>query len=85
VNPEYVTAKLVLNIYHDALQKHIQSHLEPNPFNMQPYLSNLSQLYASTCQLSNTLLEKLKLGSDTTFLLKLNKKLFDGYLEGYIK
>lgn len=79
--------KLVTNIYSGVLKKHIDDVLEAAiALSTEMYLEKLSALYLATTKLSNNLQEKLKLGGDTSFLVKLTKiNLFSKYLETYIR
>lgn len=82
--PETVMTKFVSNIYVGALSSYINGELEALRGNMEQYLEKLSALYASTTQLSQSLSETLKFGSDTSFLMKLTQnKLFGAYLSKY--
>lgn len=78
--------KFVTNIYTCKLKEHIDTTLSALSTNIEAYLSTLSILYHGVTQLSNTLAEQLKIGGDTTFLMKLTKiNLFGKYLDTYVK
>ena len=79
--------KFVTNVYTEMLKRHIDEQLESkSSTDTERYLNKLSELYHGTCKLSDTLAEKLKLGGDTTFLMKLTKiNLFGRYLDTYVR
>lgn len=80
--------KFVTNVYSKMLKEYIDEQLTAasGVDKTEQYLQRLSELYHGTCQLSNTLAEKLKLGGDTTFLMKLTKiNLFGTFLDTYIR
>ena len=78
--------RFVTSVYTGMLREHIDSQLESARQNTEAYLNTLSHLYKDTKDLSHTLSEKLKLGTDTTFLMKLtNINLFKRYLDTYIE
>lgn len=85
-NAENVMTRFVTSVYTGMLRDHVDSHLETAKPNTEAYLNMLSHLYKDIKELSHTLADKLKLGTDTTFLMKLtNINLFKRYLEGYIE
>lgn len=78
--------RFVTSVYTGMLRDHIDGQLSAAAGNTEQYLNTLSRLYKDTSHLSSTLAEKLKLGNDTTFLMKLTKiNLFGNYLKSYIE
>ncbi|XP_063058435.1 exocyst complex component 5 [Engraulis encrasicolus] len=84
-SPETVMAKLIQSIFDNQLQAHVKEKLdEARHSDVEQYLKNLYDLYSRTAQLTNKLAE-FNLGSDKhTFLARLTKNIFSGYLENYI-
>ncbi|XP_047002914.1 exocyst complex component 5 [Schistocerca americana] len=81
-NPEQVMAKFVLNIYRPKLKDYIETSLSDRS-DPEKYLRNLYDLYARTVKLSNSL-SRFDMGSDSTYLSKLTRNIFQEYLESYI-
>lgn len=87
-NAENVMIKFVTNVYTGMLKAHIDEQLQVpvGTESAKDYLTRLSELYHGTSNLSAVLAEKLKLGGDTSFLMKLTKiNLFGTYLSTYIR
>ncbi|KAB7504760.1 Exocyst complex component 5 [Armadillidium nasatum] len=81
-NPEQVMAKFVIKIFQEQLKDHIQAKLE-HKNSPDLYLSNLYDLYSKTNRLC-TELQGLNLGSDSQFLPRLTKQIFQQHLSSYI-
>lgn len=80
--------RFVTSVYTGVLREHIDGQLlaATSKRDLESYLNTLSVLYRDTTQLSHTLASKLKLGADTTFLMKLTKtNLFGRYLQTYVE
>lgn len=83
INGEMVMGKLVQNIYEGAIQKHVDHKLE-NRLQKDSYLENLYSMYSKTKELGKKLSD-YKLGSDSSFLHRLQKNVFSKYLSNYIE
>lgn len=82
---ETVMTKYVNVLYTGKLKDYIAKKL-PDRTKREQYLKVLYELYDKTVKLSTELAEKVRLGSDTSFLVKLtNKNLFGDYLATYVK
>ncbi|CAB4026513.1 exocyst complex component 5, partial, partial [Paramuricea clavata] len=84
INGEMVMGKLVQNIYEVAIQKHVDHKLDERLQQNDSYLENLYRLYSKTKELGKKLSD-YKLGSDSSFLHRLQKNVFSKYLNDYIK
>lgn len=82
-NPEQVMAKFALNIFHLKLQTYIVSKLSDKS-EPDKYLKKLFELYTSTLKLAEEM-SVFDMGSDSTFLSKLTKTVFQKYLDSYIR
>ncbi|KAL5238755.1 hypothetical protein ACI65C_006165 [Semiaphis heraclei] len=80
-NPDQVMAKFILNIYQLKLQNHIITILSEVK-DTANYLEKLSQLYKKTSILSKNL-SRLNMGNDDMFLNKMQKNIFQKYLDSY--
>ncbi|XP_025419969.1 exocyst complex component 5 [Sipha flava] len=82
-NPDQVMAKFILNIYQLKLQNYIITILsEVKDKDIANYLEKLSQLYKKTTILSKNL-SRLNIGNDDMFLNKMQKNIFQKYLDAY--
>ncbi|EDO34386.1 predicted protein [Nematostella vectensis] len=82
-NAEIVMGKFVQNLHDGVLQKHVQSKLLNFGFDKEQSLKNLFTLYGKAKETSKQLSE-YKMGSDSNFLERLRKNLFNEYLSKYI-
>lgn len=81
VDPDQVMSKFVLNIYLKNLQDHVKSKLADRS-NSELYLKNLYELYLKTSELSKNL-SGFNMGSDSAFLSRLTKSIFQSHLDTY--
>jgi len=82
-SPEQVLGKLVQKIYHSKLNSYIHSKLEEKQDDTEKFLQTLQILYGKTTDLSHKI-SQFNIGSDSNFLRKLTKGIFEPFLGSYM-
>ncbi|KAI1714258.1 exocyst complex component sec10 domain-containing protein [Ditylenchus destructor] len=81
-NPNQVTAKLILNVFHGKLQETVGAKLQETQVDPEAYLVNLHDLYSKTLKLQAKL-QLFKSDADPQFLPTLVRSVFGPYLVTY--